>query len=98
MEVDVGNLHCGRCGEELNDWAICQPCRLRDAILESQKNSFNLKNTSYEDRPFYSGPLLDCLKQTRLERIFSKLLMILGVSGVIFLLWVWWYFIIKHFV
>lgn len=25
-------LHCGRCGGELNGWAICQPCRVVDAI------------------------------------------------------------------
>lgn len=41
-------LHCGRCGGELNGWAICQPCRVVDAINASSKSG----RTNFSDIQF----------------------------------------------
>lgn len=34
----MANLHCGRCGQETNDWAICQYCKVNDNIKQVAKS------------------------------------------------------------
>lgn len=91
-------LHCFNCGGELNDWAVCQPCETRKAIANAAKNNIlptQHNSSSYKDSGNYRVdpnyvPDFKSMGPSRTLRTIEWLVCI----GIV---WVFWYFILRHF-
>jgi hypothetical protein len=86
-------LHCGRCGGELNAFAICQPCRLNDTIANSAPQ-INRFAPTYDPYRNYrdTGPAFESYTSVFASKLINVLHMIgaLGFVGVLFLMFVGW--------
>ena len=74
-------LHCGRCGGELNGWAICQPCRVVDAIKNSSNSAERLTISNVQFPP--NG-------KTTLRGGITALIIFLICVGVPFAIMIWY--------
>ena len=87
-------LHCGRCGGELNNWAICQPCRLLDTLnkntdqVTNSVKSFDIFDTSQDYRRYSGTPSTISTKPT-LNGIISALIIFAICVGAPFAIIIW---------
>lgn len=86
-------LHCGRCGGELNAFAICQPCRLNDTIANSAQQANRFAPT-YDPYAHYRdvGPYYAPYKNAFASKLSNILHTVgaLGFVAILLLAWVGW--------